>query len=34
LDIEQFTIVPDPGPEGFYLNEGALRIGEATPIPT
>lgn len=28
LDITEFYIISDPDAEGFYLNKGALKVGE------
>lgn len=33
LGIREFVIVSDPDAEGFYLRQGAVRIGEVESIP-
>ena len=33
LSIEEFLIISDPDAEGFYLRQGAERIGEVESIP-
>lgn len=33
LNIEEFFVVSDPDAEGFYLRQGAKRIGEIESIP-
>jgi hypothetical protein len=33
LGIRKFSVVSDPNAEGFYLHQGAKRIGEVESIP-
>ncbi|WOO39518.1 GNAT family N-acetyltransferase [Rubellicoccus peritrichatus] len=33
LEISSFVIVSDPDAEGFYLHQGAIKIGEVESIP-
>ncbi|MCC5807818.1 MAG: GNAT family N-acetyltransferase [Opitutales bacterium] len=33
LNIHEFVIISDPNAEGFYLRQGAVRIGEVKSVP-